>query len=203
MRNCQKRQSWTRRTILGFAVSLLTVGSGLSADPKGGTNAAGGPAQGHTQQREVGANDKGIDGPGGDAVKLAMRQWKGQVKVGVGVARGWPHYDFVCIADRVDFDEAESTLRLWGHVLVEGKDKPQLYAGERVVVYPKTKTIDVLQNRVTPAVESTAKANEAAKVEKLWADQKVEFLIRMSPRIDVVTIKENAFNTAPNGSAER
>jgi hypothetical protein len=164
------------------------------------------PTQGHAQSKAVSSTklNKGQHGddPASGSLKLAMRQWKGQVNV--LVACPWPHYDFICIADRADFDEAESTLRLSGNVLVEVTGKPKLYTGERVAVDLKKKTVDVLerrfQDRVAPA-ESAPKSSEAAKVEKLWANYKVEFLIRMAPRMDVVTVKEYEFDNAPDGSA--
>ncbi|HEV8068347.1 MAG TPA: hypothetical protein VGP76_11470 [Planctomycetaceae bacterium] len=166
---------------------------------------AGAPTQGHAQSKAAAPTtlnaDKHGDEPASRSLKIAMRQWKGQMNV--LVACEWPQYDFLCVADRADFDEAESTLRLSGNALVEVKDKPKLYTGKCIVVDFKKKTVDVLeprtQDRVAPA-EPAPKSSEAAKVEKLWADYKVEFLIRVSPRMDVLTVKECDFNDSNGGS---
>jgi hypothetical protein len=126
--------------------------------------------------------------PSGDDLRICFRPWRGQQLVQLESRAT----DILCLADSATFVNDGAVLQLRGNVLVDVKGNPTLYLANRISVYPKTELVVIEEKASAPTVAMPAAPSERiAKAEKLWSEYKLDFLVRLTRRIDVVEISDN------------
>jgi hypothetical protein len=126
--------------------------------------------------------------PSGDDLRICFRPWRGQQLVQLESRAT----DIRCLADSATFVNDGAVLQLRGNVLVDVKGNPTLYLANRISVYPKTELVVIEEKASAPTVAMPAAPSERiAKAEKLWSEYKLDFLVRLTRRIDVVEISDN------------
>jgi hypothetical protein len=95
----------------------------------------------------------------------------------------------MCIAGLASFDEANASLRLEEDVLVEIKEKPIRYTGQRVLVSLITGQV-IIEERASGGATSSRqdRVRRTPAGEKIWAEYKLDYLLRMAPPIEVLTL---------------
>jgi hypothetical protein len=138
--------------------------------------------------------------PSGDQfVKLTVGQRNGQLCV----QATYGSTEYVCLARRVNFDERNAAMALEGNVFVEIKGKTTMYAGQRVVVYPKKEELVIEQrnhDRDASVLSRERGPMQLTNGEKVWSEYKVEFLVRMGSRIEVLTLSDTEPSNFGEGS---
>jgi hypothetical protein len=127
--------------------------------------------------------------PSGDNLRIFFRPWKGNQQL-VRVQSGAT--DILCLADSASFVSDQGLVRLHGNALVDVRGEPTLYLGDRISVYPKTGVVVIEERLSAPTTAGpTVQSERTTKAEKLWAEYKLDFLVRMAGRIDVLEISDS------------
>jgi hypothetical protein len=131
-----------------------------------------------------------------EAIRFGVIPWRGQVMANVLVsARSSENFRAVtCLADRIYFDEQSGVVTCTGKAFVDAKGVKPLYQGDRLFVDGRKGTITA-GARGTESVRNEQKppnpAAPSSPTDVIWSDYKVEFLVRMTPGLQVVTLADD------------